>query len=92
MDFEWNGQAAVKGVALRDMTAKIIATKYPKNLPRSGHYLALRTYRDVLSQHIRRKGYLEECEELMSIWIQTITSGGNDDDIFVDGGWTAKGL
>jgi FkbM family methyltransferase len=85
-DFEWNGQAAVKGAVLRDMTAKIIATKYPNNLPRSGHYLALRTYRDVLSQHIKRKGYLEECEELMSIWIQTITSDGNEDDIFVDGG------
>lgn len=88
--FEWDGRTVVRGDSVKDMTAKVITARYRGDLYSDSHFLALRTYRDKLSQHLRHLGWLEECRDLMDIWVQSMSAIGNGtrraEGIFVDVG------
>ena len=96
--FEWEGTLE-KGNSLQDMTSKVITARYRSDQLADSHYLALRTYRDKLSQHIRHRGFLEECRDLMDIWQQSAadTSTGTFVDVGANIGacsiyFAAKGI
>ena len=87
VSFEWDGDLELFN-DLRDLTSKAIIARYRGDLSSDSHYLVLRTYRDTLSQHIRKNGYLEECRDLMKVWKQSTQNNIRQEDrrIFLDVG------
>lgn len=86
---EWDGRKVASDDSVRDMRARMITARYHGSPHSDDHYLALRVYRDKLSQHLRHLGWLEECHDLMDIWVQSmsvIDRGTQKEGIFVDVG------